>query len=369
MDEKYMFRALELANKARGFTSPNPLVGAVIVKNDRIIGEGYHKKRGENHAEINAFDSAKESVEGATLYVNLEPCSHYGKTPPCADKIIEKKIKRVVVAMTDPNPKVAGRGIEKLKAAGIQVDVGILKEQAALLNEVFIKYITKNVPFVHLKAGMSLDGKIATRSGQSRWITGGESRKEVHQLRAYYSGIMAGIQTVIDDDPELTCRDYEGSNPVRIVVDTKLRIPLDSKVLLNQENAPTIIATTESADKEKLARLETMGVKILTIPEYEGHVCLKSLMQELGNMEIDSILLEGGATLNYSSLKENIVDKVSIYIAPMLIGGQLAPSPVGGEGVLHLSDAVKLTNINYSQVGKDIKIEGYIGGGECLPVL
>lgn len=355
-----MKRALELAEKARGLTSPNPLVGAVIVKDGRIIGEGYHMKCGENHAEVNAFNSATEDVEGATMYVTLEPCSHYGKTPPCADKIIEKKIKRLVVAMTDPNPKVAGRGVEKIRAAGIQVDLGLLEEESARLNEVFINYIVRKVPLVHLKVAMSLDGKIATHTGESRWISGEESRKEVHMLRAYYSGIMVGVQTVIEDDPELTCRIFEDRNPVRIVTDTKLRIPLHSKVLKNQDKAKTIIATTNKADKEKLQELKDKKIEIIILPEENGHVSLKALMRKLGDMEIDSILLEGGATLNYSALEENIVNKVSIYIAPILIGGKTSPSPIGGQGIKVLSDAIKLNNINHSIIGNDIKIEGYI---------
>lgn len=364
MDEKYMKMALNLAEKGRGHTSPNPMVGAVIVKDGRIIGQGYHEKCGGSHAEINAFDSAAESVEGACLYVTLEPCSHYGKTPPCAEKIIEKKIKRVVAAMKDPNPLVAGRGLEKLKSAGIEITSGVLEEEAKKLNEVFIKFITSREPFVHLKAAMSLDGKIATSAGESQWISCEESRKEVHELRGRYSGIMAGVQTVIKDNPSLTCRIGGGKNPIRIIADSRLRIPLESKVLTEQDKALTVIAATEAADKKKCLELEKRGVKVLILPEYKGHVSLKALMVELGKMDIDSILLEGGGMLNYSALEEKIVDKVSIYTAPILLGGEAAPSPIRGEGVKKLSDAVRLREMNYYLIGRDIKIEGYIDKAE-----
>lgn len=360
MDEEYMKIALTLAGEARGLTNPNPMVGAVIVKNGKIIGKGYHKKCGENHAEVNAFNSATESVEGAVMYVTLEPCSHYGKTPPCADKIIEKRIGRVVVAMLDPNPLVAGRGIEKIRAAGIEVKVGVLENEAMKLNEVFLKYIITKEPFVHLKTAMSLDGKIATSSGESRWISSIESRNEVHNLRAYYSGIMVGVQTVIKDDPELTCRNSNGTNPIRIIIDSRLRIPLDVKVLTNQSEAKTIIATTQNADSTKFKELSERSIQIITVPEYKGKVCLKSLMKELGKQNIDSILLEGGATLNFSALEEEIVDKVSAYIAPIFIGGESSPTPIGGSGINKLAEGIKLTNMKCSTIGKDIKIEGYI---------
>lgn len=364
IDEQYMKKALLLAREAEGSTSPNPMVGAVIVKNSKVIGMGYHKKAGEPHAEINAINSATESVEGATIYVNLEPCSHYGKTPPCADKIIEKKLGRVVVGMLDPNPKVAGSGVEKLRLAGIPVLTGVLEEESMKLNEVFIKFISTGKPFVHMKAAMSADGKIATVAGKSRWISCEESRKETHGLRGRYSGIMVGVQTVIADDPELTCRNNQGRNPLRIIVDSTLRIPLQARVLMQQDAAPTLIATTGRADKKKLKKLTEMGIQILVIPEKKNRVDLELLMKELGKREVDSILLEGGASLNYAALEAGIVDKVSIYIAPIIIGGFAAPSPVGGEGVADLDLVYRLRDINMKSIGSDYRIEGYIEKGE-----
>ncbi|SHJ61191.1 bifunctional diaminohydroxyphosphoribosylaminopyrimidine deaminase/5-amino-6-(5-phosphoribosylamino)uracil reductase RibD [Parasporobacterium paucivorans] len=360
MDEKFMREALDLAGKGLGKTSPNPVVGAVIVRDGRVIGRGYHQRAGENHAEINAINSATESVEGATMYVSLEPCSHYGKTPPCADKLIEMKFGRVVAAMEDPNPKVAGKGMEKLRAAGIQTETGVLKREAMKLNEVFLKFITTRTPFVHLKTAMSADGKIATSTGESRWISCEESRLETHSLRGIYAGIMAGVQTVIADDPELTCRKENCTNPLRIIVDSTLRIPLESKVLKNQDEAPTVIATTHRADEEKMKALSAMGIQLLMIPERNGRVNLRVLMETLGTHGVDSVLLEGGSTLNYSALEEGIVDKASIYIAPIIIGGAGAPSPVGGEGIHKLDMAYRLKDITCGSIGSDFKIEGYI---------
>ena len=360
LNEEYMKLAIELAKKGKGKVNPNPLVGAVIVKDGKIIGKGYHEKCGTNHAEVNAFLSAKESVEGATMYVTLEPCSHYGKTPPCADKIVEKKIAKVVIGMTDPNPLVSGRGIKKLEDAGIEVVTGVLEDECKKVNEVFIKYISKKVPFVVLKTAMSLDGKIATASGESQWITCEESRLKVHELRNELSGIMVGVNTVIKDNPSLTCRIENGRNPRVIVVDSKLRIPIDSNVVINNKNNGLIIATTENCDKDKMLKLEEMGVTILKIQAKNGRVDLKKLMIELGNIGVDGILLEGGSTLNYSALEEGIVDKVQVYIAPKIIGGEKAKTPVGGIGIEKLKDHFKVKNIQVSKIGQDILIEGYI---------
>lgn len=360
LNEEYMKLAIELAKKGKGRVNPNPLVGAVIVKDGKIIGKGYHEKCGTNHAEVNAFLSAKESVEGATMYVTLEPCSHYGKTPPCADKIVEKKIAKVVIGMTDPNPLVSGRGIKKLEDAGIEVVTGVLEDECKKVNEVFIKYISKKVPFVVLKTAMSLDGKIATASGESQWITCEESRLKVHELRNELSGIMVGVNTVIKDNPSLTCRIENGRNPRVIVVDSKLRIPIDSNVVINNKNNGLIIATTENCDKDKMLKLEEMGVTIFKIQAKNGRVDLKKLMIELGNIGVDGILLEGGSTLNYSALEEGIVDKVQVYIAPKIIGGEKAKTPVGGIGIEKLKDHFKVKNIQVSKIGQDILIEGYI---------
>ena len=363
-DTYFMQMALELAEKGRGAVAPNPMVGAIIVKDGRIIGAGYHEKFGEGHAEVNAIRSATEDVAGATIYVTLEPCSHYGKTPPCSDKIIEKKIDRVVIAALDPNPLVSGRGVKNLQAAGIEVVTGILAEESSRLNEIFMKYIVAKEPFVVMKAAMSLDGKIATRTGESQWITGPAARERVHQLRSALSGIMVGVQTVITDDPQLTSRIPGGKNPLRIIVDSTLLIPLEAKVLQNQELAKTIIATTERADRNKAALLEAAGIELLTVPAKDGRTDLKVLMRALGERGIDSILLEGGATLNFSALQANIVDKVQVYIAPKLIGGETAKTPVGGEGIEKLSQAFGVLDLKASSVGEDILLEGYLAKNE-----
>jgi len=360
LDTFYMQVALELAEKGRGSVAPNPMVGAVIVKDGRIIGSGYHEKFGEGHAEVNAFRSATEDVTGATIYVTLEPCSHYGKTPPCTDKIIEKKIARVVLAALDPNPLVSGRGVKKIRDSGIEVVTGVLADESIQLNEVFMKYIVKKEPFVVLKVAMSLDGKIATRTGESQWITGESARRQVHELRSALTGIMVGVQTVIMDDPQLTARIPDGKNPVRIVVDSTLRLPLDATILKDQDKAKTIIGTTTKADKKKAEQLKKEGIELITVPEKDGQADLNALMKRLGERGIDSILLEGGATLNYAALEAGIIDKVQIYIAPKLIGGETAKTPVGGKGIDKLSEAFKVINLTTNLVGEDILLEGYI---------
>lgn len=359
-DEHYMHLALALAEKGRGSVAPNPMVGAVLVKNDQVIGQGYHEQFGQAHAEVNAFAAATEDAADATLYVTLEPCSHHGKTPPCADLIIDKKVKRVVVGALDPNPLVAGRGIARIKAAGIEVESGVLAEACQQLNEVFMKFIVEQRPFVVMKTAMSLDGKIATRTGESKWISGAESRQQVHLQRGYLSGIMVGINTVLQDNPHLTARTAGSKNPVRIVIDSRLRVPLEANVLQNQTEAPTIILTTKSSDPEKVALLTEKGVTVLVIAECENQVDLQAAMTILGQRNIDSILLEGGATLNYSALAAGIVDKVQVYIAPKIIGGIASPTSVGGKGIDKLSEAFPVEKVRTKLVGEDIFIEGYI---------
>ena len=363
MDKKYMELAIELAKRGKGKVNPNPLVGAVVVKNDIIIGQGYHEEFGKAHAEVNAFNSLKESAEGATIYVTLEPCSHYGKTPPCVDRIIENKISKVVIGTLDPNPLVAGRGVKKLKDFGIEVVVGVLEEECKRVAEVFMKYIITKEPFVVLKTAMTLDGKIATESGESKWITCEESRKEVHKLRNELSAIMVGVNTVIKDNPELTCRIEGGRNPIRVIVDSKLRIPIKSKVI-NDKLARTIIATTEDASKEKINELNSLGVEVLVAKAKEGRVDLQDLMIKLGESNIDGILLEGGGNLSFSALGEGIVDKLQVYIAPKIIGGEKSKTPVGGRGVEKLSEAIFLKNMTTSYVGEDILIQGYLKGDD-----
>lgn len=354
-----MERALELAKKGSGKVNPNPLVGAVIVKDNEIIGEGYHECYGEAHAERNAVKNAIKPVEGSTIYVTLEPCAHYGKTPPCVDLIIEKNFKKVVIGMLDPNELVAGKSIEKLKKHGIEVIVGIKEEECKRMNEIFIKYITSKTPFIVLKSGMSLDGKIATYSGESKWITSKESREDSQNLRNRLHSIMVGVNTVIEDDPELTCRINTEKKLTRIIVDSNLRIPLDSKVVKNQDKL-TVIATTLSADENKKQALRDLGLKVIEVPEKNGRVDLKEFVKKLGKEGIDSILIEGGGTLNFSALEENIVDKVIFYIAPKILGGEHSKNSISGRGFSRLDDAVKLKDINYRTIGEDLVVEGYI---------
>lgn len=354
-----MARALQLALRGAGHTRPNPMVGAVLVKDGRIIGEGWHKQYGGPHAEVNAFASATEDPEGATLYVSLEPCSHYGKTPPCADLIIRKKVARVVAALEDPNPLVSGRGFRKLRANGIRVTVGVLAEEARHINDVFLTYVTRKRPFVLYKAAMSLDGKIACHTGESQWISSEKSREEVQRLRGILSGIMVGAGTVIADNPRLTCRMEEYENPARIIVDGKLRVPFESRI--SHEPGRNIILTTSEASPEKKKALENLGVELIEADSEEpGKVDLKSAMLALGIKGIDGILLEGGPTLAASALEAGIIDAVRFYIAQKIIGGREAPSPFAGTGAAHMNEVVPLTDAVYGTSGDDLWIQAYI---------
>ena len=354
--------AIKLANKARGKTSPNPLVGAVVVKEGSIVGRGFHKKRGEHHAEINALNDAGGNTSEGDLYVNLEPCNHYGMTPPCTKAIIESGIKRVFVGIEDPNETVAGGGIQRLKKNGIDVKKWILRKECQRLNEVYIKYITQKRPFVILKSAASLDGKIATRSGDTKWITNEKSRGFLHKLRNEMDGILVGIGTIEADDPSLTTRlnGKRGKDPVRIVVDSSLKIPLDARVLNQKSNAKTVIATTDRASKEKMKKVEELGAKVIVVGSTNNRVDFRELMIELGKLEIASLLIEGGAEVNASSLKSGIVDKVLFFYAPKIIGGIEALSIVGGEGVKELDHAVKIKEIKTRRFGDDILLEGYV---------
>lgn len=357
-DIRYMRIALSLAAKGAGSVNPNPLVGAVIVHNNTVIGNGYHEHYGGPHAEINAMSNAVGSIKGATIYVTLEPCSHHGKTPPCADALINAQISKVFVAMVDPNPLVAGQGIEKLRENGIEVEVGLLETEARELNRVFIKYIETQKPYVVLKSAMSLDGKIATYTGNSKWISCEKSRQYVHTLRNELKGIMVGVNTVITDDPELITRldNGKGRNPVRIVVDSRGRIPLAAKILQNPHDNPIIIAATAQFPERKRVFLEESGHMVLILPEANGQVDLISLMDELGKLKIDSILLEGGGTLNESALKSGIVDEVQFIIAPLLLGGRDAISPVEGIGFKTVDDGILLHQLTTRQLGNDILV-------------
>lgn len=360
-DERYMWMALDLARRGCGKTNPNPMVGAVIVKGGEVVGTGFHRKAGEQHAEIVALLEAGERARHATLYTNLEPCSHQGRTPPCTEAILQAGIRRVVLATVDPNPLVSGQGIRILKEAGVKVKIGVLEEKARRLNEVFFKYITAKTPFVMVKAAMSLDGKIATTTGESRWISGEKSRRFAHMLRSISDGIMVGINTILRDDPLLTARldGKKAINPLRIIVDTRGRLPLNSKVVKTACETKTILATTNLADPEKLKALVEAGVETLILPLQDKQVDLQKLVLALGEKEISSLLVEGGGTLNYSFLNEGLIDKVYFFIAPFLLGGKNAPTPVGGAGVYELKESWKVQELELKQLDDDLLIIGY----------
>ena len=364
-DQNYMLQAIQLAKQGEGWTNPNPMVGAVIVKNGRIIGKGYHKKCGELHAERNAIASLTESAEGATIYVTLEPCCHYGKTPPCTEAIIEQKIKRVMIGSRDPNPKVSGKGIKMLQEAGIEVIEDFMREECDRLNPVFFHYITTKTPYVVMKYAMTLDGKIATKTGASKWITGEAARAEVQHMRHRYMGIMAGIGTVIADDPMLNVRVEGWKSPIRILCDSGLRIPLDGQIVKSAGKYRTIVAYADSENTEaKRKRLHEMGVETICCPDENNQVDLKKLMKYLGEEGIDSILLEGGGTLNDSALRAGIVQEVQAFIAPKLFGGMNSKTPVEGIGVRFPSEAVKLKCTDICQIGEDIRITCQVCGKE-----
>lgn len=354
----YMKRTLALADRARGKTSPNPLVGALLVKDNRILAEGYHKKAGTPHAEVLAIEKAGKKAAGSSLYVSLEPCCHRDKrTPPCADKIIASGIKEVVIAMKDPNPKVAGKGIAALEKAGIVVRSGLLEEKARKLNEAYIKYITTGMPFVTLKVAMTLDGKIATPSGESKWITGEEARKFVHRLRGSVDALMTAIGTVTADNPQLTCRVAGYKNPVRIIIDPRLETRLDAQVACCPPE--TILVTSEKAfHGTDLSAFQKKGVSFL---DFEGETLdLQWLLRELGKRALTSVLIEGGSSLSSYALESGIVDKVMFFIAPKIIGGRDSFPAVGGKSVRSLNDAFRIRDIKTRRIGEDILIEGYI---------
>jgi diaminohydroxyphosphoribosylaminopyrimidine deaminase / 5-amino-6-(5-phosphoribosylamino)uracil reductase len=355
--EHYMKLALENAKAMKGQTDPNPLVGSVIVNHNQIVGFGAHMKAGEPHAEIHALNMAGEKAQGGTIYVTLEPCSHHGRTGPCAEAIVRAGLKKVVVATLDPNPLVSGRGIEILQNAGVEVVVGVCEEESQKMNEVFNKYIGSKTPFVTLKSAVTLDGKVATATSDSKWITSEAARKEVHQLRSENTGILVGVNTVIADDPELTARIPNGRNPIRIILDSTLRIPLYSKVVTDQK-APTWVFTTNHHDVNKKQKLEEAGVKVF-ITGGVTHVDVNETMKILGEKFISSVLIEGGGEINASLIENKLIDKLILYMAPKVIGGKLAPSFIGGSGVMKMSEAIEFRDVSITQVGKDFKFIGY----------
>lgn len=361
MHQEYMQMAIDLAAKAKGRTSPNPMVGAVIVKDDKVVGQGYHHKAGTPHAEVHALNEAGFLAQDATMYVTLEPCSHYGKTPPCAYAVAKSGIREIYVAMVDPNPKVAGQGIQILRDTGVTVHVGLLSDKAKKLNEVFLKYITTGEPFVVLKSAVSLDGKIATRTGHSQWVTGEKARLKVHELRDTYDAILVGIGTVLADNPALTTRlpDGGGRDPIRIILDSQARVPIDAQVINGNSRARTIIVTSEKAPNYKVGALRASGVEVWTLPARDGLLDIKSMIKEMGRQEITSVLVEGGSKVNASFLEAGLLDKVCWFIAPKFVGGHEAPGAIGGIGIQKMNQATLLEEIEVSTLGEDIYIEGY----------
>ena len=358
LDESYMREALRIAEYARGRTSPNPLVGAVIVRDGAIVASGWHRAAGEPHAEIHALRMAGELARGATLYVTLEPCAHHGRTGPCAEAVIAAGLARVVVALSDPNPLVAGRGIHLLTAADIEVTTGVCEDEARRQNEIFLKWVTTKRPFVTLKTAMTLDGKIASHTGASRWITGAAARARVHAYRNEYDAILVGIGTVLADDPSLTTRLEHGTgkNPLRIVLDSEARTPLDAKIVADGA-APTIIVVSERADHRRVNLLRACGAEVVTLGTQR--VDIAALLDYLGAREITSLFVEGGAAVNWSLLAGGSVDKVHAFIAPMLMGGETAKTPIGGTGFDSPQTALRLHDMTVEQVGTDILVTGY----------
>lgn len=358
IDSDYMKIAIELAKKGIGKVNPNPLVGAVIVKNGKIIGKGFHEKYGQAHAERNALADCKESAVGSVLYVTLEPCCHYGKTPPCTDAIIESGISRVVIGSGDPNPLVKEKSIAILREHGVEVTEAVLKEECDQLNQIYFHFINTHQPYVILKYAMTLDGKIATASGESKWITSEMARSQVHKERLRCAAIMVGVGTVLKDDPMLTCRLPGARNPLRVICDTNLRIPLDCKIVRTSKTIPTILATScdEQARQE---RYKEFGCEVLVLSKKEK-INLPLLMQILGKRGIDSVFIEGGQELSWSAFKSNIVNKVQVYISPKILGGIDGKTPVGGSGVEYLKNAIRLSKPQISTYGEDIMLESEV---------
>lgn len=359
-DVRYMKKAIKLAKKGFGFVNPNPLVGALVVKDGKIIGKGYHGFFGGPHAEINAFNKAIAPLQGATLYVTMEPCNHHGKTPPCTDRIIAEKITRVVIGITDPNKLVNGKGISRLQQAGIEVSVGVLEKEVEKLNEVYIKFIKTGKPFVAIKTAMTLDGKIATFTGDSKWISNELSREFVHELRHRYGAILVGVNTVIKDNPFLTNRSSfkKKKHPLRVVIDSRGRTPLNSNIL-NKE-AETIIAVTNQATEHFCKAIQEKGVEIIKCPEKDNKVDLGYVIEKLADKGIDSILIEGGSTLNFTAIRGGIVDKVYSFISPKMVGGSQAVTPVGGNGLEKMIDAITLNIDKIKRFDDDLLIESYL---------
>ena len=352
--KKYMDLTIKLAEKGKGSTSPNPMVGCIIVKRGRIVGKGYHKKAGAEHAEVLALNDAGKKAINSTMYVNLEPCSHWGRTPPCTEKIVEAGVREVIIGMEDPNPLVDG--FRELKFRGLKTKIGILENDAKKLNEAYVRYMKTKRPFVIIKVAMSADGRIATKTGDSKYITSKEARTYVHQLRTEVDAVMVGLNTVLRDNPELTPRLIKGKDPMKIVVDSKLKIPKNCNLV--KEPSKLIIATTGKASKNDVKKLQQKGVNVIITKTNKGLVDLEDLMKQLGKHEITSVMIEGGSELNSSAIKDGVVDKILIFTAPKLIGNGLGA--IGNLGVNKIDKAIELKNPEVKKIGKDVLIEGYL---------
>lgn len=367
-DRDFMLRAIELAERGRGFTNPNPVVGAVVVKDGRIIGEGYHEKYGQLHAERNALASLTEPALGATIYVTLEPCCHYGKTPPCTEAIIEHGLAKVVIGSRDPNPKVAGKGARILREHGIEVIEDFMMDECDRLNPVFFHYISTGLPYLVCKYAMTADGKIATREGLSKWITAEKAREHVHRLRHNLASIMIGIETVLKDDPMLNTRIDGLTSPVRVICDSRLRLPLESNICRTAGELETIdVCAFTREDEDYLARksnLENRGVEVINLPGDDGKVDLWKLMRVLGERKLDSVLLEGGGALNESAFRAGIVNEVLVYVAPKIFGGSDSPGPVRGVGVSTPQDAYALKLKDIRRFDEDILLDYLVRKGD-----
>jgi diaminohydroxyphosphoribosylaminopyrimidine deaminase/5-amino-6-(5-phosphoribosylamino)uracil reductase len=357
--EYFMNLALQLAKKAKGKTSPNPMVGALVVKRGRIIGKGYHERAGLAHAEAIALDEAGQKAKGATLYVTLEPCAHFGRTPPCVDRVIKSRLKQVIVGMIDPNPLNNGRGIQILRQHKIKVKAGVLEQKLKKLNEVFIKHITKHVPFVTVKVGQSLDGKIATKTGDSKWITSDKSRAYAHRIRKDYDAVMVGVNTLLRDDPKLDAGFFE-KQPAKIVVDSHLSTPQNAAIF--SKNSRAVIVTLRISSGQETQNRQALGqkAKILEVKEKSGQINLRDMMKKIAKLGITNILVEGGGTLIGSLFDEGLVDKVLFFISPKIIGGKDAISSVMGRGVSRVDNALKLKDVRWKRIGEDFLIEGYV---------
>ena len=359
-DERIMEEALALAQRAAGRTSPNPMVGAIVVADGQVVGRGFHPRAGEAHAEVIALQEAGERARDATLYVTLEPCAHVGRTEPCTEALLAAGVRRVVAAMIDPDPKVNGKGIARLREAAVTVEVGVLEARARRVNEFYIKHRRTGLPFVTLKWAMSLDGKIGADRGMETAISGAEALRYVHELRNIYDAVLVGVQTVLADDPQLTCRLPGSRDPMRVIVDSRLRTPLAARMLTGGSPAQTLVATTAAAPLERIEALRRAGAEVLVQERAGQRVILRSLFEELARRGVLSILIEGGGTVNASALAEGVVDKVIACIAPRLIGGAQAPTPVEGAGLAQLARAVRLRAVQVRHLGEDFAIEGYV---------